>query len=262
MVAVPFLFLSSLWACSKEDFTVAIDIGHSIKKPGAISARGIREYYFNKRIGEILLGLLVEKGFSNSFLVVSNGEDIPLESRSEIAYKRKANILLSIHHDSVQPQYLSSWTYQGQTLLYCDKYKGFSIFCSNKNKKPTKSLLFAKLLGAEMLKEGFIPALHHAEKIQGENRDLIDQEKGIYKFDELIILKNAKIPAVLFECGIIVNRDEEKASSDPVYYGKITHSILRAIIDYYQTDKVIDCFYLNGGGFLTLNSRHHTSKDF
>lgn len=36
---------SIAWAgCDREDFVLAIDIGHSIHSPGAISARGIPEY--------------------------------------------------------------------------------------------------------------------------------------------------------------------------------------------------------------------------
>jgi N-acetylmuramoyl-L-alanine amidase len=97
---------------------------------------------------------------------------------------------------------------------------------------PQKSLLFAGILGTEMLKEGFSPSLHHAEKIEGENRKLVDKNRGIYEYDDLIILKNAKMAAVLLECGIIVNRNEEEQLSDPTNRRKIVLAILRSLDNY------------------------------
>ncbi|MCX5835904.1 MAG: N-acetylmuramoyl-L-alanine amidase, partial [Deltaproteobacteria bacterium] len=158
-----------------------------------------------------------------------DGTDISLRKRVEIANARNAHLFISIHHDSVQRFYLSSWVSKGGKYFYCDKYAGFSIFYSEKNAKPRESLSFAKMLGNEMLKGGFNPSLHHSEKIKGENRELIDHDRGIYRFDELQILKQTKMPAILFECGIIVNRDEENKLKDPIYQGKIVSAILHSI---------------------------------
>ena len=80
-----------------------------------------------------------------------------------------------------------------------------------------------------MLKEGFSPSLHHAEKIEGENRKLVDKDRGVYEYDDLIILKNAKMAAVLLECGIIVNRDEEEQLWNPATQRKIVSAILQSL---------------------------------
>jgi N-acetylmuramoyl-L-alanine amidase len=213
----------------KTKFIVAIDIGHSRSKQGAVSSTGIGEYFFNEIIGKILLSKLNETRNTEAFLVNHDGTDISLRKRVEIANARNADLFISIHHDSVQRFYLSSWVYKGRKYFYCDKYAGFSIFYSEKNAKPRESVLFAKMLGNDMLKEGFNPSLHHREKIKGENRELIDHDRGIYRFDELQILKQTKMPAILFECGIIVNRDEENKLKDPIYQGKIVSAILHSI---------------------------------
>jgi len=60
-----------------------------------------------------------------------------------------------------------------------------------------------------MRRQGLTPTLHHAEPIKGENRELVNPDLGIYRFDDLIVLKSAAMPAVLLECGVIVNRSEE-----------------------------------------------------
>jgi N-acetylmuramoyl-L-alanine amidase len=85
-----------------------------------------------------------------------------------------------------------------------------------------------------MLKNQFTPTLHHAEYMKGENKALVDAEKGIYKYDGLVVLKNTSIPAALIECGIIVNRDEEIELGKPECQEKIVTSITEGIKRYYK----------------------------
>jgi N-acetylmuramoyl-L-alanine amidase len=40
-------------------------------------------------------------------------------------------------------------------------------------------------------------------------RQLVDPEAGVYRYDQLIVLKDTRMPAVLLEAGSIINRDEE-----------------------------------------------------
>lgn len=233
ILLVVLLFPGIAWAgdCLKSEFILAIDIGHSPSKGGAISARGFSEYSYNKKIAEMLQSRMVEEGFKKTFLINPEGRDLSFDQRIKIAESNRANLLVSIHHDSVQPHYLLSWQYDNKIRHYSDKYRGFSIFYSASNGNARESLHVAELIGAQLLKNGFSPSLHHAEKIKGENRLLIYRDKGIYRFDELAMLKG-KLPAVLVECGIIVNRDEELALSIAENRGKMVSSILRAIEKY------------------------------
>lgn len=230
-----FLFLpSSPFAESyKTKPVVAIDIGHTRAKPGVVSATGIGEFFFNEAIGRKLLQKLQEQGNYEPF-IVNAGRENNLKKRANIANRRKADLFISIHHDSVQPVYLSPWSYNGKQYLYCDRYEGFSIFYSRKNAQPQASLAFGEILGDEMLKAGFKPTLHHSEPIKGEKRILADRYRGIYQVDDFQVLKLAKMPAVIFECGIIVNRQEEKKLRDPAYQDRIVTVLLRAVDEYFH----------------------------
>lgn len=236
ILAVVIILFLTPWGYAenlRENFIVAIDIGHTINRGGALSAHGIYEYYYNQKVAALLLPELIKSGFKKSFIINEDGGDISLIGRTTEAKKRKADLLISIHHDSVQPGYLSIWRHNGQYLYYCDLYRGFSIFLSDNNSNSKNSLLFASLLGTELLKKVFSPTLHHSEPIKGESRKLIDQEKGIYEFNKLIILKNATMPAVLFECGVIKNRAEEKSINND-YRNKLVSAIASTIIQYYD----------------------------
>ena len=215
----------------RENLIVAIDIGHTKNCGGALSAHGIYEYYYNQKVAFLLLPELIKSGFKKSFIINEDGSDISLTGRTTEAKKRKANLLVSIHQDSVKTGNLSTWWHNGGYLDYCDLFKGFSIFVADNNLNSKNSLLFARFLGTELLNRRFSPTLHHADPIKGENRKLIDQEKGIYEFNKLVILKTATMPAVLLECGIIKNRDEEKSINND-YRNRLVNAIVSAIIQY------------------------------
>jgi len=214
---------------------IAIDIGHSKAKFGAVSARGVGEYWFNEQFARLLLAELHARGLKNAFIVETRGRDVDLIERAKIANQRKPALLLSIHHDSVQPHYLSAWEYQGQERQYSDHFEGFSLFVSYKRPDPHQSLALARLIGAELISHGFSPTMHHAENIPGESRELLDEPLGIYRFDDLIILKYSASPAVLFECGILVNRKEEAMLTNPKRRGKMVQCLADAIDSYLGT---------------------------
>ena len=218
------------WA---REFRLAIDIGHTPKSPGATSARGVPEYLFNKNIATRLYKKLKQdKRFKGSFLINESGDNISLATRAAIAQRRGADLLLAIHHDSVYPEDLSYWLHQGKTLPYCDKFAGYSIFYSEKNGRPLDSLRFAIVLGTAMRRAGFCPTLHHVKHFTGGDKDLMDKTRGIYKYNQLIVLKNSTMPAVLFECGIIKNRQEELQLSHPKYQARLVEALFQAIQKY------------------------------
>jgi N-acetylmuramoyl-L-alanine amidase len=64
-------------------------------------------------------------------------------------------------------------------------------------------------MGEALRLAGFSPSLYHADPIPGENKPFADRRNGVHYYDNLIVLKTARTPAVLLEAGVIVNRDEE-----------------------------------------------------
>ena len=211
---------------------VALDIGHSIKQPGAYSARGVGEYYFNRTIAEAVLRSLKQSGEVEAFIINPQGKSISLAERTRQAANKRATLFLSIHHDSVQRRYVKEWKVDGKTHLSSDKFSGFSVFVSRKNRKFAQSQRLGRFLSEAMLARGFSPTLHHAEKIPGEGRNLLDKDLGLYEFEDLIVLKTAAMPAVLLECGVIINRSEETSLQKPEIQQRIADAATEAIIKF------------------------------
>lgn len=185
---------------------IAIDVGHTLSQPGATSARGVAEFVFNRTLAVEIGAALKARGRSG-FLVGAEGGMERLTNRTAAA--SSASFFLSVHHDSVQPHYLSTWEHEGVQMNYSDRFSGYSLFVSRKNPALAASIACASAIGASLRSAGFRPSLYHAERIAGEAKAFADKENGVHFYDNLIVLKSARSPAVLFEAGVIVNRDEE-----------------------------------------------------
>ena len=206
--------------------SIAVDVGHYLAKPGVISARGVTEFEYNRRLALEVAEALRRAGHKTLLI----GDDGIVENLGARAPRAKGmDLFISIHHDSVQPRFLSSWDIDGETLLYSDLFSGFSLFVSHLNSHTESSLKCASAIGAALRGAGFTPSRYHADPIVGENRPFADEANGVHYFDNLAVLKTASIPALLFEAGVIVNREEELRMRDPAVRRLIADGIAAAV---------------------------------
>lgn len=219
--------IASAWlAPAAVAASIAVDVGHYLKEPGVISARGIPEFDYNLRLAREISDALRRAGH-RTILIGDDGMAENLGSRAPRA--AGMDLFISIHHDSVQPRFLSSWESGGETYYYSDQFAGFSLFVSRLNSHTDASLNCASAIGAALRGAGFIPSRYHADPIVGENRPFADEANGVHYFDNLAVLKTASIPALLFEAGVIVNRDEELRMRNPAVRKGIVGSVVAGI---------------------------------
>jgi len=197
--------------CDRSRFSVILDVGHTAEAPGALSARNVPEYQFNLRLAAYIKRDLIKGGFNKTVLLVTGGPARPsLFDRVMTANGLSANLFVSIHHDSVPDSLLESWEFDGKESYFSDQFSGYSIFVSYENPHLNESLLFGHLLGKELKDRGLQYARQYTQAIMGERRrELVDPDVGVYRYDQLIVLKGTQVPAVLFEAGSIINREEE-----------------------------------------------------
>jgi N-acetylmuramoyl-L-alanine amidase len=217
-------------ACVPERFKIALDVGHTVENQGATSARGVREYLFNLRLAKEMEKALNEAGFSQTHLFVTAGATkAQLFKRVARANALGADLFLSVHHNDVQERYKEKWEYEGESRPYSDRFAGHSLFVSRKNPRLAESLAFGHLLGIELTKQGLVYTRHHLENVPGEHRELLDPEGGVYRYDNLIVLMYTRVPAVLMEAGLIINRTEELLLETPEHRDRIVQATLAAV---------------------------------
>ena len=240
-MAVVLLLAHSAWAaasaapsaerCNREQFRVILDVGHTAEVPGAMSARGVGEYEFNLRLATGIKQKLADAGFARTVLLVTAGPARPsLIKRVTLANRAPAQLFLSIHHDSVPAQFKESWDYEGKANQFSDRFKGHSLFISNDNADPRASLQFGRLLGKELKTRDLQYTPHYTQPFMGRRqRLLVDADVGVYRYDQLIVLRMTRMPAVLLEAGSIVNRDEELAMASPERQALIGDAVTEAV---------------------------------
>lgn len=187
------------------------------------SARGVTEFEYNLRLAREISVALRQAGHK-TMLIGDDGLAADLGKRSPRA--AGMDLFISVHHDSVQPRFLEIWDYEGETFSYSDRFSGFSLFVSNLNPHTGASLKCASAIGAALRKAGFTASRYHADPVLGENRPFADEVNGVHYFDNLAVLKTATIPALLFEAGVLVNRDEEMRMRDPAVRARIVEAVV------------------------------------
>jgi len=210
------LCAGALWALPAQATHIVVDTGHAPNRPGATGASGRVEYLYNLDVSNLVAADLRAAG-DRVTQVAANGAEVELGKRSRMA--PTADFFVSIHHDSMQQQYIDAGRQR--------EFAGFSVFVSERNPKYEQSLRCARAIGEELVAAGEKPSLYHAEPIAGENRPLIDRRLGVHRFDGLAVLKTAPMPAVLVEVGVIVNPDEERRLARPDVIKRVAQAIAR-----------------------------------
>jgi N-acetylmuramoyl-L-alanine amidase len=204
---------------------IAVDVGHSKEHPGAISARGVPEFQFNANLAREVAAALGQDKMTVA-LIGADGAMTGLKERTTQARAARAGFFLSIHHDSVKPAYLKPWQWHGAEHQYADaQFSGFGLFVSRKNPRLLQSLRCASAIGARLQAAGFHHSTYHADRVLGEGREWADEKDGVYYYDNLVVLKTAKQPAVLLEAGVIANRDEEAALASAQEQEKMVRAV-------------------------------------
>ena len=203
--------------CEPSKLRLIVDVGHTAEALGATSARNDPEFGFNLRLAKLVAEKLKSEGFRETRLLVTEGKARPsLFKRVDAANGARADLVLSIHHDSVPDKMLEEWEFDGGKSYFSDRFSGYSLFVSHQNPKFETSLAFARLLGRELKEHGLTYASQYTLPIMGRyQHPLLDKAVGVYRYDQLIVLGRTRSPAVLLEAGSIINRDEEMAMNSP-----------------------------------------------
>jgi len=223
--------------CDRDRFRIILDVGHSAESYGAMSARKVPEFEFNLNLGKRIEEKLKADGFAQTVLLVTEGKARPsLMKRVAVANRKGADLFLSIHHDSVPGIYAEKWEFEGRKSIFNDMFGGYSVFVSKQNPHYRESLRFARMVGNQMASKELQFARQYDQWFMGKfQRELLDIEAGVYRYDQLVVLRMTKMPAVLLESGSIINRDEELVMASDEHKNKVAAAVSSAAVDFCET---------------------------
>src|SRR6202035_5001751 len=89
------------------------------------------------------------------------------------------------------------------------------------------------LLGQALQAHGLKYTPHYTLALMGNRRrELVDAEAGVYRYDQLIVLRETRMPAVLLEAGSIVNRQEELELASPERRALTSAAVVAAVEEF------------------------------
>ena len=154
--------------CDPSKFRIVLDVGHTAESEGAISARNVSEFVFNLRLAKQIEEKLKAEGFAETRLLLTEGKARhSLVKRVAAANNLRADLFLSIHHDSVPNKFLEDWEFEGKKSHFSDRFSGYSVFVSRNNPDFKTSLSFAELIGKEMKAQGLDYARQYTQADHG-----------------------------------------------------------------------------------------------
>ena len=205
-----------------------LDSGHDPKFKGAVSSFAITEYKLND---DIVQAVLKQSQFK--IILTRNNNEPPallikndftniesLKSRMIISNQHEDNaVFVSIHHDSVSEKHIVFDPglcdgHGGKRIS--DNFKkefqiGFNVFVYEENTERYKqSLQLAKIVSAKLIALGQIPSNYHFPASDDcKSCKPIDIKSGIWH-QNLLVLRENKIPAILIEVGNLMDPDDYK----------------------------------------------------
>jgi len=182
---------------------IVIDAGHGGKDPGTIGFGGNYEKDINLEISKKLAEKLKSKRYK-VILTRDSDEYVDNLSRAELANKRKARVFVSIHGNAIEN---NNSTNGMQVLYYPDRE---STIGDLNNNELARILMDSLINGTGAI------------------------DKGIIEREDLIVLNQTKMPAVLIEYGFLSNENEEKLLLTDDYQNKVVDSIVNGLEEYFS----------------------------
>lgn len=207
---------------SNTDFTIVIDPGHGGRDPGAVRG-SIKEKNINLGVAAEL-GRLIQNNMPDVNVVYTRQTDVfvPLEKRSEIANKAKANLFISVHTNSTAATttrasgadtYILGLARSAENLAvakrensvikyeddYTTKYEGFDP------DSPESYIIFEFMTNQYMQQ-----SLDVASYIQKDFKNVAKRiDRGVRQAG-FLVLRESSMPSILIELGFINNPTEAK----------------------------------------------------
>jgi N-acetylmuramoyl-L-alanine amidase len=236
-----------------RDVIIAIDAGHGGEDPGALGKFSY-EKNITLQIAKRLQRRINQQPGMSGFLIRTGDYYVNLNKRSKLAFKGKADFLVSIHADgftSSQPSGASVW-------ILSDRRAN-----SEMGRRMERHEVHSELLGGKgetsdsassvpfLNKVFFDMSKSNSMQVGADVGDLVVKElKQITKLHKkkpvgasLAVLKSPYIPSILVEAGFITNHREERLLNQAEYQNKVATAVFKGIYRHFRESPPHDSLF-------------------
>jgi len=219
--------------------TVVIDPGHGGHDPGAIGPTGLKEKNVTLAIAKSLARKLEQDGneFGITRVVLTREDDrfIPLEERTAIAKKERADLFVSIHCNAARNN--NAHGIETYVLSFTNDPRSLEV-AARENVTTTRGIsdlkdIIKKYLLNSKIDESKRLASHVQSSVTTNVARKYSTVKSIgVKKAPFIVLIGADVPSILVETSFITNPREEKRLKNPNYLDEIADGIFAGVKRY------------------------------
>ncbi|MGY2798274.1 N-acetylmuramoyl-L-alanine amidase [Ewingella americana] len=229
---------------SDNQVIVAIDAGHGGQDPGAIGSNGLKEKNVTIAIARKLEAKLNADPMFKPAMTRDGDYFISVMGRSDVARKKGANVLVSIHADAAPNRSAtgaSVWVLSnrransemGNWLEQHEKQSellgGAGDMLANTAADPYLSQAVLDLQFGHSQRVGY----DVASKVLLQLRHVGKLHKAKPEHASLGVLRSPDIPSLLVETGFISNANEERLLGSSAYQDKIAQAIYSGLRNYF-----------------------------
>ncbi|WP_260902423.1 N-acetylmuramoyl-L-alanine amidase [Chelativorans salis] len=218
-----------------DRFTVAIDPGHGGIDSGAHGVNGTLEKTITLAFGLELKNKLEETGKYNVVLTRDTDIFLRLDERVRIARENGADLLISIHADSIRQRGFGGATVYTLSDKASDAEAAATAARENfsdalagivvKEEKEDVTDILADLIRRET--HAF--SIHFARSLIGELTDTVNLVNNPLRSAGFRVLRAPDVPSVLLELGYLTNPKEEEQMRDADWRARAAANIVDAI---------------------------------
>jgi len=172
---------------------VVIDPGHGGKDPGTTSVHGVYEKRVNLQVATKVAAILQRRGVGVT-LTRRDDRFIELEDRADLANRRRADLFVSLHGDSISDR----------------SVQGFTLYIARA--ASSQSYSAARAIERAMTGTGL-------------------EDRGIRRADYRVLVQT-RGPAVLLEMGYLSNSWEASRLQDDAFQNRIATAVANGILAY------------------------------
>lgn len=233
----------------RHNYKIVIDPGHGGKDPGTMWA-GLKERNIVLQIAKKVAQKLRTLGLNVLLTRHNNRYYVKLSSRTRLANRKKADIFVSIHANSIMNKRRINIAKGVETyfLMPARDARAKRIAA-----RENKNLLKGEDIATQRM---FLNAVFTGPKIELSKRLAIDVQSSIMqalksrytgvknggaKGAPYYVLVGAQMPAILIETGYLSNPTERSRLVDPKYQDTLANGIVEGILNYLRNrERVID----------------------
>jgi len=211
---------------------VLIDPGHGGQDPGATAISGdITEKQLTLQFARELRDRLASDGRVKVALTRDDDRYLPLDQRAALARRIGASLYVSIHMDSAPNPLARGATVYSLSEVASDAESAQMAAKSNATMAAARSDdgSVNAILSDLALRSQMKASADLAERLVRSARGGVTLRPQPHQFADFEVLREAGVPAVLFEAGYISNTDDEALLRSPEQRARIVAALARSI---------------------------------